>query len=110
MVDKNENNDDMVSLGENIELSGFRDVEDPVMAVLKKILGTYSRKFSESSSGFEGMSMKMKKVHAQRRSEKYEIHASVSVSGKLYTSEVTDRNMFFAADSALRKVEQEIKK
>ncbi len=100
--------DDRIELGGNIELSGFRDVDGATMIVLKKIIGSYARKFSDTCKKFESLSVTMKKVHEREISEKYEIHVKLLDNGKPLVSEVTDFNMFFAIDTALKKVENEI--
>ena len=102
--------DETVTLGGNIQLSGFKDMEPAQMIVLKKIIGTYARKFSNKCGKFELLKLSMKKVHGQEHSEKYEIHAMIVDEGKQYTSEITERNLFFAVDASLKKVENEISK
>ena len=101
--------DDVLELGGHIELSGFSSLDGANMIVLKKIIGSYARKLSELAKGFEKLQVHMKKVHEKEKSEKYEIHVKVVVSGKPLTSEVTDRNLFFALDKALKKAQSEIK-
>lgn len=102
--------EDKVTLGGNIELSGFREIDGGSMVVLKKIIGNYAKRFSEICSKFELLSVKMKKVHEKERSEKYEIHAMVMDNGQPYNAELTDMNLFFAVDKALKKIESEIAK
>ena len=94
---------------EKIELSGFKDVDEPAMSDLKRIAASYVKRFGEICEEFEKLFVKMKKVHAQPpHSEKYEVHVSVLDKGKLFTSAVTDKNLLGAADAALQKVEHEI--
>lgn len=100
--------DDFMQLGGNIELSGFRDVDGASMVVLKKIIGNYGRRMSEISDKFEKLSITMKPVHETEKSEKYEIHAKLIKEGKLFVSEVTERNLFVAVDNALKKIVNEI--
>ncbi len=102
--------DDTVTLGGNIQLSGFSDLEPASMIVLKKIVGAHARRFSSKLSNFELLKLSMKKVHEQEHSEKYEVRAMVVNEGKQYNSEVTERNLFFALDRAIKKVENEIGK
>ena len=104
------NADAKISLGGNIELSGFNVVDGAGMIVVKKIVGNYARRFSEITKQFELLSLTLKTVHEREKSEKYELHAKVMDTGKSYTAEVTDRNLFFAIDNVLKKVEQEISK
>ena len=44
---------DKIELGGNIELVGFKELDHASMVVLKKIVGTYAKKFSEANSDFE---------------------------------------------------------
>ena len=102
------NMDDEMQLGGNIQLSGFKDIDGASMIVLKKIIGNYGRKFSEFSDKFESLKITMKPVHETEKSEKYEIHAQLMNDGKSVVSEVVERNLFVAVDSALKKIESEI--
>ena len=100
--------DDSMQLGGNIELSGFKDIDGASMVVLKKIIGNYGRRFSDISDKFESLKITMKPVHETEKSEKYEIHAQLMNDGKSVVSEVVERNLFVAVDSALKKIESEI--
>jgi len=100
--------DDIMQLGGNIDLSGFREIDSASMIVLKKIVGNYAKRMSELSKNFEKLSLTMKPVHQTEKSELYEIHAKLMDNGKLFVSEVTERNLFVAVDNALKKVINEI--
>ena len=91
-----------------VELSGFKDIDEAAMGDLKRLVGTYLRRYGEICRKFQKLMLKMKKVHAQVHSEKYEIHASVMDNGRLYTSTTTDKNLIGATDLALAKIEHEI--
>lgn len=98
---------DTVELGGNIQLTGFSEVEPASMVVLKKIIGGYAKRFSERCEKFEKISFTLKPVHKSEHSEKYELHGMVVANGKTYTSEVVDRNLFFALSTILKKLESE---
>ncbi|MBL7056074.1 hypothetical protein ISS07_04135 [Candidatus Woesearchaeota archaeon] len=100
--------DDILELGGSIQLSGFKSVDSASMVILKKIVGSYTRKFADHSSDFQGVSVTMKPVHETEKSEKYEIHAKLMIAGKPHTSEVTERNLFTAIDGALKKIENSL--
>lgn len=104
-----EETEERLELGGNIVLSGFQSLDRDAMIVLKKVVGNYARKFSEKSKGFEQLSLKMKLIHAQEHSEKYELKGTVVDSSKQYTSEITDKNLFFAVDKVFKKIEAMIK-
>jgi len=99
-----------MQLGGNIELSGFSQVDPASMIIVKKIVGNYAKRFSEQNEKFEKLSLNMKEVHKTAKSEKIEIHCNVTISGKNFTSEVTERNTFVAVDSVLKKVSNELSK
>ena len=100
--------DDIMQLGGSIELSGFRGIDGSSMVVLKKIVGNYAKRMSEIAEKFEKLSIIMKPVHETEKSELYEIHAKLLNNGKLVVSEVTERNLFVAVDSALKKIISEL--
>lgn len=100
--------DDTLQLGGNIELSGFRDIDGPSMVVLKKIIGNYGRHLSEITSKFEKLCVNINLIHEKEKSSKYEIHAKLLDDGKPFVSEVVERNLFVAVDSALKKIVNEI--
>lgn len=97
--------EDVLSLGGNIELSGFRDIDGGSMVIVKKIVGSYAKTFSERCKGFEKLRVHMKLVHETQKSKKYELNAILFDSGKRHTAKEINRNMFFALDSVLKKLE-----
>ncbi len=100
--------EETVTLGGNIELAGFKDIDGGSAVVLKKIIGNYARRFSEICNKFELLKLQMKKVHEREKSEIYEIHGFVLDNGKHYSSHISDPNLFFAVDKVLKKLEAEI--
>ena len=94
----------VIELGGNITLVGFKEIEKAELIVVKKLVGSYVRKMSDTVSGFESITMTLKIVHKTEGSEKYEVHAKAMVSGKPITSEKTDRNLFVGFDGVLKKV------
>jgi ribosome-associated translation inhibitor RaiA len=101
---------DTLELGGNIELAGFSNLDGGSMVVVKKIVGNYAKKFSEITTNFEKLSVTMKPVHKTEKSEIHELHAKLIADGKPVTSEISDRNLFFALDKVLKKIENEISK
>ena len=100
--------DDLMRLGGNIELSGFKDIDGASMVILKKIIGNYGRRFSECSDNFESLRITMKQVHETEKSEKYEIRAQLISGGKPIVSEIIEKNLFIAIDNALKKIESQL--
>ena len=96
--------DDNLTLGGNIQLTGFRDIDSSSMIVLKKIIGNYAKRIAELTKKLETLHITLKPVHQREKSEKYEVHAKVVDDGKVYASETTDRNLFVAVDNVLKKI------
>jgi len=100
--------EDIVELGGNIFLSGFKDLEPGSMTIIKKIVGNYAKKFSEKSPDFENLALTMKKVHVTEGSEKYEVHAKLILKGNPVVAEETDRNLFVVIDRVLKKIDEQV--
>lgn len=94
----------MIELGGNITLVGFKELEPAELIVVKKIVGSYARRMSDTVKDFESLSLTLKEVHKTPKSQKYEIHSKMISSSKTYTSEVVDRNLFVVLDSSLKKI------
>ena len=101
--------EDSVQLGGNIVLSGFRDIDGGSKVILRKIVGSYARKFADSTSNFEKLALSMKLVHQTEGSQKYEIKGKMVDNGQVFASDITDRNLFVAIDGVLKKLESSFK-
>jgi len=95
-------------LGGNIELVGFKQVSLAEVLIVKKLVGSYTRKIQEHSSNFERISVQLKEIHKIDNNSKHEIHIKLLDDGQAFSSEVVDKNLFVALDSALKKVLGEI--
>ncbi len=92
----------------NIELSGFRNIDSSSMDVVNKLIGNYAKRIAELTKKLVKLHITLKPVHEREKSEKYEVHAKVVDDGKVYVSEVVDRNLFVAVDSVLKKIVNEL--
>jgi ribosome-associated translation inhibitor RaiA len=102
--------DSTISLGGQIELSGFSDLDPAQMIVVKKVIGNYARRFTELTTKFEKLAVTLKVIHEREKSEKYELHARLLDNGTQIVAEDTDRNLYFALGNLLKKVEKELEK
>ena len=93
--------EDAQQLGGNIELAGFAEVDGGSMIILKKIIGSYARKFSDRLNGIEKLSIRMKKVG----NSQFEVSGALHKDGQQFNSEVVDYNLFVAIDQILKKIE-----
>ncbi len=103
------NTEDVVNLGGNIQLSGFKELDGGSMVIVRKIVGSYARKLADRLPGFEQISIHLKPIHQTTDQPKlFELHAKVVNEGKTTTSETSDRNLFVAIDTVLKKLEEEL--
>jgi len=100
--------EDKKELGGNISLSGFKDVEPAELIVVKKLTGSYARKFSDHLKGYESLAVHLKDVHKSEGSERFELHGKLVHDGKVTVSEITDNNLFVALDKVLKKLEAQV--
>ena len=99
---------DDIALGGSIQLTGFRDIDGSSMIVLKKIIGNHARRIAELTKKPERLHITLKPVHQREKSEKYEVHAVIVDDGKVFASEITERNLFVAVDTVLKKIVNEL--
>lgn len=97
-----------LNLGGNIQLVGFKQVSLSEVVVVKKIVGSYTRKIQENSKNFQSITVMLKEIHKIDNNAKNEIHVKVLDDSKPFNSEVVDKNLFVALDSALKKVLAEV--
>lgn len=86
-----------LELGGNISLTGFSDIDGGSMIILKKIVGTYAKKFSEEEAKFKKLELSLK------NSGPYEIEALLKTD-KEKRMESSDENLFVALDNALKNL------
>jgi len=106
MKDPNES----LKLGGNIELSGFNAVDSRSLIILKKIIGNYVRKFSDRKDNFNGIHINLKEISKKQGNVQFEVKVKIELTGKSINAENTDRNIFVAVDSLLKKADKEISK
>lgn len=93
--------EEIQQLGGNIELVGFREIDGGSMIILKKVIGSYARKFSDRLNGIDKLTVRMKKIG----SSQFEINGLLVKAGQQFNSEVTDYNLFVGIDTLLKKIE-----
>ena len=87
----------MIELGGNIKLIQFEEIEPGLLIVIKKIVGNYTKRFSENLPEFKSIEVTLEDVIANRIKVKVE-YSDVKES----TAE--DKNLFFALDKALSSI------
>lgn len=90
--------EDIMQLGGNIELIGFKDLDIAKVVVLKKMVGGYAKTMSEKNSNFSKL-----KVTGAKEGDNLKISAEMTAD-KAYSGEETGNNLFVILDSALKKI------
>ena len=91
---------DKIILGGVIELIGFKDIDPGTFIVLKKIIGNYTRTFSDKHKEFEKLILNKdgKELKAELKFKKESFDAKSNVD-----------NLFIALDAVLKDVENKVK-
>ncbi|MFH1916915.1 MAG: hypothetical protein ABIJ21_06665 [Nanoarchaeota archaeon] len=99
------NDSDLLALGGNIQLAGFSVLDKSELIVVKKVVGSYARKFSDQYTGFQGLHLTLKELHKREKSEIFQVSGRVIIDGKTHAVEDDDRNLFFCIDAVMKKLE-----
>ncbi|MDD5086304.1 MAG: hypothetical protein PHV16_00985 [Candidatus Nanoarchaeia archaeon] len=94
---------EVIKLGGGIELKGFLEIDGGTMIILKKIIGSYSRKFSDNLKEFEKLVLEL-----NQQGEESEVFGTLVVGEKEKTAKIVDKNLFVAVDKVLKAVEREV--
>jgi ribosome-associated translation inhibitor RaiA len=92
----------------NIELAGFRGIDDSSMAILNRNINNHAKRIAELANKLEKLHVTLKRVHEREKGEKYDIRVKILDNGKVYASHAIDRNLFAAVDEALEKLAHEL--
>lgn len=88
-----------------MDLSGFENLDSPTKLVIRKIVGNQVKKFNDSIGDFDRLSLNLNKTEEDQR---YQLLGKMEMNGKIYTSEVTDQNLFFALSRVLDKLKERV--
>ncbi len=101
--------EELMNLGEKIQLSGFKQIDRGNMSIVKKIVGNQVRKIQESLDNFERLKVHLKPIHKTEKSMNHELHAELIYSGKVKNAETTNRNIFMGLSEIFRSFENQLK-
>ena len=97
---KKENETDTITLGGGIELTGFKNIDPGMFIVVKKIVGSYVRTFSEKHKDFEKLIL---------NNDGKEMKAELKLKEKSFDVKFKVNNLFIALDSVLKELENKAK-
>jgi hypothetical protein len=96
-----------MELGGNIVLTGFSERDFTELIVVKKMVGQYTRKMSDTIPDFEGISITLKDVHQGQ--DKVDIVTKVMLKGEEFAAESVGYNIFVVLDESLKRVQQQVR-
>ncbi|MFT4309015.1 MAG: hypothetical protein ACMXYL_00840 [Candidatus Woesearchaeota archaeon] len=99
------NMDDNNNINAHLELSGFKSVDSASMLMVRRVVDGSVKKFMENVNDFERLRVTLKEIHGTEKSVKYQVTANLIVGKNVESVETVDRNLLFALDSAMKKLE-----
>jgi|SRR3989339_1237291 len=100
---ENVENREVMSLGGNIELNGFQNVERSKLVVLKKIIGNLAKEMKEKRSDYEKLTITL-----QGDENNAQIKAELLAGGSSIIGEDSKGNVFISIDGALKRIIEQI--
>lgn len=88
-----------ISLGGNIQLNGFQNLQGAKMIVLRKIAGNYTKQIQEKRKDYERLTLTLEGDESNAT-----IKAELKAGGSQITAEDTQNNMFVALDNTFKKI------
>lgn len=98
----------MIELGGNIKLDGFNSLDIPTLIVVKKMVGNYAKKISDSIMPVNELILNLLEFDSNNKI--FKLNASLVSEDKNFTSEAEDTNLFFALDKTLQHIINQAKK
>lgn len=86
-----------------MELSGFGDLDNSTKVVIKKMVGNQVKVINDTVGDFNRLTLQLNKAD-----EKYKMSAKIEMNNKVYTSEASDLNLFFALSRVLTGLKKEV--
>lgn len=96
-------NKETISLGGNITLNGFQNIETAKMIVLKKMIGNYVKQIQEKKSDYEKITFTLEGDEGNCK-----VSVELLAGGSPTLVEETTNNIFTSTDSALKKLLDQI--
>ncbi len=94
-----EKNTDTISLGGNIALSGFNNIEKAKLFVIRKIVGNYVKQLMEKRNDYEKLDITLE---GDETNPKLKVEASFA--GNPITEESSGTNLFVTLNECLNRI------
>ncbi len=96
-------------LGDKIVLTGFKDLDRNEMVVVRKMVGTYVKKYIELDEGFQNLKLRLKTTHEREQSVIFELDGNYTSDSNKFDVSESNRNLFMVLDSVLKKIQGMLK-
>jgi ribosome-associated translation inhibitor RaiA len=90
-----------MELGGNIELFGVDEFSDNDLIVIKKIVGHFTKHFTETYPSFEGL-----RVTFDYENGEHVLIADIQLDEEVKQSTCSHKNMYFAIDAVLKSLDE----
>lgn len=101
----------MMSIGNDIILTGFKDLDEQTQADVKRIVETHVNTIKgHVGEKFNRVNLTLKGIHKRETSQKYDINIHLRIDNKDYYAEFVDRNIFITLDTVFEKAQKELEK
>jgi hypothetical protein len=96
----------MMELGGNIKLSGFNNLDHATLIVVKKMIGNYARKITETIGPLQELKLSLENSDASG----WDLKASLILNSSNFSSQNKGSNLFYTMNNVLNSIIQEAKK
>ena len=93
-----------------IELSGFKVVGESEVSMVKEIISRRMHRLMEHCKELTNIHVTLKELHKREGSAIYQIQAKIIDKGHTFASQVEDRNLLAAVDTAFDKIIHELER
>lgn len=101
----------MMSIGNDIILTGFKDLDEQTQADVRRIVETHVHTIKgHVGEKFNRVNLTLKGIHKRETSQKYDVNIHLRVDNKDYYAEFIDRNLLTTIDTVFEKVQKELEK
>ncbi|MFT4249855.1 MAG: hypothetical protein ACMXYD_00645 [Candidatus Woesearchaeota archaeon] len=92
-----------MELGGNIELFGADTYDDNQLIIIKKLVGHYTKHFTEEHPSFEGLTVRFDVHNAE-----YALEAQLLLGEEEIVAQAQHKNIYFALDAVLKALASKI--
>jgi len=96
--------ENVMKLGDSIELFGFNATDSKSMVILKKMIGNYTRGFTDKSTTFEKLILSLD----MKDNSDFELKGEAFDNGQSHVSSIQGNNLFVGVGDVLKGLESSL--